>query len=151
MKYNYARRGGTRAPPFSLRLSFEERKVLEQAAGGLPIAGYIKSLLFAEHAPRRAVRRRAPVKDAKALAEVLACLGTSRIANNLNQLAKAANSGSFYFDRETKVQLGAACDDIRAMRQLLMGALGMKLGEEPPARQSPSQSFARASAEYSAP
>ena len=76
---------------------------------------------------------------------MLACLGASRIANNLNQLAKHANSGSFYFDRETKAQLGAACEDIRAMRQLLMQALGMKLGGEPPARQSTSQSFARAS------
>jgi hypothetical protein len=140
---------GRRHPPYSLRLSFEERAQLERAAGDLPVATYIKSLLFSGELPRRS-RLRSPVKDHRALAEVLACLGASRIANNLNQLAKAANSGSFYFDRETKWQLGAACDDIRAMRQCLMGALGMKLGEEPPARQSTSQSFARAVAEDSA-
>jgi len=144
MNYNYGRPTGRRLPPFSLRLSFEERAILERAAGDLPVAAYIKSLLFAEHAPHIASRRRAPVKDSKALAELLACLGASRIPNNLNQLAKHANSGSFYFDRETKAQLGAACEDIRAMRQLLMKALGMKLAEEPPARQSTSQSFARA-------
>lgn len=108
------------------------------------MAAYIKSLIFSEHAPRIATRRRSPVKDATALAEVLACLGATRLSSNINQLAKHANSGSLYFDRETKVQLCAACDDIRAMRQLLMQALGMKLGEEPPARQSTSQSFARA-------
>lgn len=133
---------GRRRPPFSLRLSFDERARLQKAAGDVPLATYIKSLLFADGAPVIRARSRAPVKDARALAEVLACLGASRIANNLNQLAKAANSGSLYFDHETKGRLNAACDDIRAMRQLLMQALGMKLGGEPPARQSPSQSFA---------
>jgi hypothetical protein len=135
---------GKREAPFSLRLSFEERARLTKAAGGMPIASYIKSLLFAEDAPIYRMRGRNPVKDEKALAELLACLGASRIANNLNQLAKAANSGSFYFDRETRAKLVAACEDVKAMRQLLMLALGMKLGEEPQARQSASQSFARA-------
>lgn len=143
MNYNYGRREGRRAPPFSLRLSFEERAALEKAAGDLPVAAYIKSVLFGM-GPLRVPRRRSPVKDEKALAELLACLGASRIPNNLNQLAKAANSGSLYFDRETKAALCSACDDIRAMRQLLMQALGMKQGGEPPARQSTSQSFARA-------
>lgn len=135
---------GKREAPFSLRLSFEERARLTKASGSMPIASYIKSILFAEDAPVYRTRGRNPVKDDKALAELLACLGASRIANNLNQLAKAANSGSFYFDRETKAQLAAACEDVKAMRQLLMLALGMKLGEEPQARQSASQSFARA-------
>ncbi len=137
---------GRREAPFSLRLSFEERSRLKAAAGDLPVAAYIKSLLFADNAPVYRTRGKTPVKDEKALAEVLACLGASRIANNLNQLAKAANSGSFYFDRETKAQINAACGDILVMRQLLMQALGMQLGGEPAGRQSASQSFARASA-----
>lgn len=48
MNYNYARRDGRRLPPFSLRLSFEERTKLERAAGDLPVASYIKSVLFGE-------------------------------------------------------------------------------------------------------
>jgi hypothetical protein len=138
--------GGRRVPPFSLRLSFEERTKLERAAGDLPVAAYIKSILFGTE-PLRVARRRTPIKDHQALAEVLACLGSSRIANNLNQLAKAANSGSLYFDQGTKAALNAACGDIRAMRQLLMQALGMRLGDEAPARQSPSQGFERAAFE----
>jgi hypothetical protein len=137
---------GKREAPFSLRLSFEERVKLRHAAGDMPIAAYIKSLLFADDAPVYRTRGKSPVKDHKALAEVLACLGESRLGNNLNQLAKAANSGSFYFDRETKAQINAACGDIKVMRQLLMGALGMQLGEEPAGKQSTSQSFARVSA-----
>jgi len=137
---------GKREAPFSLRLTFEERTRLRQAAGDLPIAAYIKSLLFADDAPVYRSRGKTPVKDHRALAEVLACLGASRIANNLNQLARAANSGSFYFDRETKAQISAACGDIQVMRQLLMSALGMQLGGEPLGSQSTSQSFARATA-----
>lgn len=135
-----------RRPPFSIRLSFEERARLQKAAGDLSVAAYIKFLLFADDAPIHRVRGKTPVKDHKALAEVLACLGASRIANNLNQLAKAANSGSFYFDRETKAQINAACGDIKVMRQLLMVALGIQLAGEAAGEQSTSQSFARASA-----
>jgi hypothetical protein len=60
------------------------------------------------------------------LAEVLACLGSARLANNLNQLAKAANTGALYCDAETKAELIRACDDVRAMRLLLMEALGLR-------------------------
>lgn len=67
----------------------------------MPVSAYIKSLLFAEDAPNYRSRRKAPEADEKLLAEVLACVGASRIANNLNQLAKAANSGTLYFDNET--------------------------------------------------
>jgi hypothetical protein len=136
--------GQARLAPFSLRLTADERATLQRRAGTMPVATYIKSVLFGMEPPRRS-RARSPVRDHKALAEVLACLGASRIANNLNQLAKHANSGSLYFDRDTKHQLGSACGDIRAMRQLLMHALGIKLPAEPPAEQSISQSFARAS------
>lgn len=135
---------GKREAPFSLRLTFEERNKLRAAAGDMPLAAYMKSLLFSDDAPVYRTRGKAPVKDHKALAELLACLGASRIANNLNQLAKAANSGSFYFDRETKATINAACGDIKVMRQLLMGALGVQLGGEPAGRESASQSFARA-------
>jgi hypothetical protein len=139
------RAGQARLAPFSLRLTPEERARLERASGEQAISAHIKRLLFPEDERPRRARTRSPVKDHQALAEVLACLGASRIASNLNQLAKAANTGSLYFDLGTKVALNAACGDIRAMRQLLMQALGMRLGDEAPARQSPSQSFERAS------
>ena len=76
---------------------------------------------------------------------MLACLGASRLASNLNQLAKATHVGNFYFDDDTKRSIKQACDDIRAMRILLMRALGQDVAEHKPA-ESPSQSFARANA-----
>jgi hypothetical protein len=135
-----------RLAPFSLRLTPDERARLERASGEQAISAHIKRLLFPDDERSRPARTRSPLKDKSALAEVLACLGASRLASNLNQLAKHANEGNLYFDRETKAAICSACEDIRAMRQLLMAALGMKQGGEPPARDSTSQGFARASA-----
>ena len=79
--------------PFSLRLTFEERAKLEEAANGVPLGAYIRARLFDEDLPK--VRRRGtrPVADHAALAKVLAGLGSSRLSSNLNQLAKVVNSG----------------------------------------------------------
>ncbi len=118
----YMREGQTRVAPFSLRLTMEERKALEGRAGNMPLGSYIKSVLFADNAASYRKRKKGPVKDDKALADVLACLGSSRIANNLNQLAKSANLGSLYFDEETKRDLSRACEDVRYMRALLLSA-----------------------------
>lgn len=139
---------GKREAPFSLRLSFEERAKLEHRAGSMPLSAYIKSLLFADDAPVYRQRRRVPDADEKLLAELLACLGASRLSNNLNQLAKAANSGSLYCDEGTKIALNRACDDVHAMRVLLMRGLGVQV-DEPEAekpKESTTQSFNRTAA-----
>lgn len=135
---------GRRVAPFSLRLTFEERVRLERQAGSLPLSAYIKSVIFADSAPQYRKRRRAAAADEKLLAEALAALGASRIANNLNQLAKAANSCTLYFDQDTKADIKRACEDVRAMRMLLMRALGLQDDEQPSPPESTSQSFARA-------
>lgn len=136
---------GKRAAPFSLRLTFEERAQIEKNAGSMPVGAYIKSLLLADDAPKYRARRKTPVADHAALAQVLACLGATRIANNLNQLAHATNIGSFYVDEDTKRAIREACNDVRIMRQLLMQALGRFDPHEKRPDESASQSFARAS------
>lgn len=112
--------------PFSLRLTFEERAALEQSAGNRPLGAYIRSKLFdGTEAPRkRRSRTRKPRKDEKALGELLGKLGESHLASNVNQLAKAANSGSLPVTPDTEKALHNACDDVRTMRILLMKALG---------------------------
>jgi len=139
-------RSKRRDAPFSLRLSFEERAKLESRAGALPLASYIKSVVLDEEAPAYRQRRKPAEADQKLLAEVLACLGSSRLANNLNQLAKAANTGALYCDAETKSELARACDDVRAMRLLLMEALGLQVEDHHRKPETTSQSFARAAA-----
>lgn len=111
--------------PFSLRLTAEERARLEAEAGPTPLGSYIRAkLLDGTEAPRRAHRR--PVKDDQALAQVLSKLGDSRLASNLNQLAKAANTGSLPVTAETLQAIMSACQDIRLMRACLMAALGLQ-------------------------
>ena len=83
-----------------------------------------------EQAPRTKTKRApAPVKDYEALAKVLAAFGQSRIANNLNQLAKAVNIGALPVSEEVEKDISGACAAVSAMRRDLMCALGLKLGD----------------------
>jgi len=117
-----------RPPPLSLRLTPDERRQLENKAAGMSLGGYIRACLFGGNSTviKDRTRTKIPVKDHKALAEVLAKLGASRLASNLNQLAKAANTGSLLVTPETESALQAACRDIRAIKRLLMTALGIQ-------------------------
>jgi len=114
------------ATPFSLRLTFDERATLERAAGDWPLGKYIRfRLLNGEEAPRKVRKRtRKPLKDERALGQLLAELGKSRVANNLNQLARAANTGSLPVTPDTERALRKACAAVQEMRILLMQALG---------------------------
>ena len=112
-------------PPFSLRLTFEERAKLERDAAGMALGAYIRSRLLDPEtvAPRK--RGKFPVKDHKLLAQLLAMLGQSRLANNVNQLAKAANTGSLPVTPETEEALLTAVHEVTRMRQLLIEALDL--------------------------
>lgn len=112
-------------PPFSLRLTCEERAQLERDAAGMSLGAYIRSRIFDDTLPKRRTRSKYPVKDHEELAKVLGELGRSRLANNLNLLAKAANSGSLEISPDTEKALQRACADIRWMRPVLMSALGL--------------------------
>ena len=112
--------------PFSLRLTFEERSALEAAAGGQPLGRYIRQKVLGENAAERKPYGKTPVKDHVALGRVLAGLGQSRLSNNLNQLARAVNSGSLPVTPDTEAYLREACDDIREIRTELVKALGLQ-------------------------
>ena len=112
-------------PPFSLRLSHEEKEQLKAEAGKQPLGAFIRMKLLGDNVAKRRTRR-AVVADEAALARVLALMGKSRVANNLNQLAKLANSGSLFVDDDVRVDLNEACRDIKGIRKDLMMALGSK-------------------------
>lgn len=134
-----------RPAPLSVRLSREERARLEAAAGSLPLGTYIKSRLFADGAPPKLARTRNPVRGHRELAQVLARLGASRMANNLNQLAHAANIGALDCDDEVAAMLAAACGDVSAMRSMLVTALGLKSATPAPRPAPPRRAFSLAS------
>jgi len=113
--------------PFSLRFTTAQRRALEARAGSLPLGEYIRGRLFSEDPRREPARRHPrPVRDHKALAEVLAQLGASRLSSNLNQLARAANAGALPVTPETEEALQQACRDIASMKATLLTALGLK-------------------------
>tara|TARA_R110000851_G_scaffold265038_2_gene417577 strand:- start:1168 stop:1611 length:444 start_codon:yes stop_codon:yes gene_type:complete len=116
-------------PPFSLRLNKDERAKLETAAAGMPLGPFIKAKLFDDDLTPRRTRGQAPVKDHEALARALGLLGNLRLANNLNQLAKAANKGALPLSPEVEEELRATCAAVLAIRMELMKALGYESEE----------------------
>lgn len=132
--------------PFAIRLTENERFELERRAGELALGTYIKGILFQDGAARRGRGARKPVKDHTALAQVLACLGSSRLPESLDRLSKAAESGVIEWDEDAPRSFKQACEDIAVMRLLLMRALGFQMPDEPPT-ESVSQSFTRAAAD----
>ena len=109
--------------PVSLRMTFEEKANLELAAAGMSLSSYIRWRIFDPASPPPKLRGKQPVKDHVALARLLAMMGQSRIGNNLNQLAKAVNSGSLPVTPETEAELLEAARAIVHMRRLLLEAL----------------------------
>ena len=123
-----------KTPPFSLRLTFEERARLEQLAGDMPLGSYIKKKAFdgkGLKGRRARSRQRRPIKDEQKLAHVLAILGQSRLANNLNQLAKSTHIGTLPLLPETERDIRRACADVALMRRELLRALGHRTDTEP--------------------
>ena len=111
--------------PFSIRLNQEERNELQKLAAGLPMGRFIKDAVFSKG--MRPARSRGPsVADQKLFAQLLGVIGQSRIASNINQLARAANSGSLPVNKEIIEGLNEAVEAVKWMRETLIKAIGLK-------------------------
>ena len=108
--------------PVTLRLTENERAQLEKDADGSSLSAHIRWCVL----KKGGVRKNTPLKDRKALAQVLGLLGKTRIANNLNQIAYEANCGSLLMDEETEKEIKLACAHIAWMRVKLIEALGLR-------------------------
>lgn len=118
-------------PPYSIRFTFEERAQLDTERGRQPLSAYIRERLFGEDVSPRKKSGNRPVDDAEALGRVLGALGGSRLSANLNQLAKAVNTGSLPVTPETEADLQEACREVKALREDLLRALGKQPGSAP--------------------
>lgn len=117
--------------PFSLRLNAEERARLAAEAAGAPLGTYLKTKLLGQPAPTRVRKSGISVADRRALAQLIALLGRSRVFSNLNQLAHAANTGSLPVTPETEAALAQALADLHEIRALLLVSLGLKPEAQP--------------------
>ena len=118
-------------PPFSIRFTDEERARLERDAGALSLAAYMRLKLFAGDEPpptkRKPTRKQyVPSAELAVLGQMLGGLGQSRLASNLNQIAKAANIGALPVSPELEAELLEACAAIQDMRRSPIQALGVK-------------------------
>lgn len=121
----------TRPSPFPVRLSPNERTYLEGKAGGLALGTYIRQELLADYDGKQTQSRKRlhkPDINQQKVSALLAGLGQSRIPNNLNQLAKAANFGTLETSEDVEKQLLDACAAVEAMREALFVALGLRCG-----------------------
>lgn len=116
-------------PPFSLRLTVEERKRLDELAGDQPLGSYIRNRILGKQTEKRRTVKN-PTPDTALLALVLGEFGRSRLASNINQLAKAANIGTLDVTPETEREIVQACAEIQAIRVLLITALGVAPAED---------------------
>ena len=115
--------------PFSLRFTEDERALLRARAGKRSLGEYIRGVLFGSGVSARKVKRRCPSEADKENAAQLAGLGQSRLASNMNQIAKAAHMGALPVTPDLVEELHRACEDIRTMRRALVGSLGLKAQE----------------------
>ena len=108
--------------PLSVRFTDRERAFLRRKAQGKPIGTHIRDVVLADAPKKTHVAKADPQK----LALVLSMLGKSRLSQNLNQLAKAVNTGTLDPTPEVEEQIITACAAVMAMRATLLEALGLK-------------------------
>ncbi|MEP5729631.1 MAG: hypothetical protein ABJL67_09660 [Sulfitobacter sp.] len=115
-----------RVAPVSVRLSAEERAMLEEQAGGLSLSAHIRERLFGEEVKPRKSRRRTPVKDHKSLAKVLRLLGETNLARDLESLQWSVEEGQVCLSAKSEELLRLACVAVIEMRKDVLRALGLR-------------------------
>lgn len=113
-------------PRVTVRFSRADYEKLQELADGASLAVYLRAKALDRELPKRKRGAGASIEDRAAVAQLLALLGQSRIANNLNQLAYQANVGSLVIEDQEKTKIEEAYINVKLMRQALMKALGMR-------------------------
>lgn len=109
----------------SLRLSEEERALLERDAAGMSLSAHIRERLFGEDAKPRRTRGKHPVKDYEALGRALALLGRSGASEHLNAALDHIEAGDIIVSEGLDDELREACFLIANIRHELIKALGL--------------------------
>lgn len=117
----------TETTSFIMRMSADERARLRELAKQLNLsqAAFIRAKIF-DGLPAQAQKSNLGL-DYEALSKLLLLLGESRLASNLNQLAKHANMGTLKLKTsEIEAQLNEAYFTVQWMRRTLIKTLGLQ-------------------------
>jgi hypothetical protein len=123
---NPKRKRKRRPKPVFVRVTEQEREELERNAGDLTISAYVRSRCIGDSAKPHRTRGKRPVKDYEALCQVLGALGKSKLPNNVNQIAKAINTGTLGLPDDIEAAMLEAAYNIAYIRMTLIKALGLK-------------------------
>ena len=120
-----------RPAPFPIRLSSEERAILEARAGNKPLGAYIRDQLFGGAQSPRKQPMPKPKPDYALFAKTLGALGQSDQVRCLFLLLASVESERLSLSNEEHDALMNACMAVQDMRTGLVSALGLKTGVKP--------------------
>lgn len=100
------------------------------ANSGLSTSEYARARLFDGITIVKRRRQVRPVKDHQSIAQIMALLGQTHIAGNLNQIAKAANAGYLELTPEVTSAIFEASAHIDDIRRHLLAALGVQVSTD---------------------
>jgi len=107
-----------RLPPLSIRVTAAEKAQIKRNAGNTPISAYAKKRLL-----KADTRNVVMQKD---VAQILAKLGQSGYAPNFAIMANATRHGALMATDDVAASILQACDDIAAIKSMLMRFLRIK-------------------------
>lgn len=118
----------TKRKPYSILMSEAERHHIAQLAEplGLSAPELIRTVMLSEDVEKKLLTIKKHHFDKQGSAKILAALGKSRIANNLNQIAKAIANGTLILSPDVIAQINEAYATIMWMRSLLIRQQGIK-------------------------
>lgn len=90
----------------------------------MPLGAYIRMCLFDKPTPR--IKQRRIAQDQKQLAQLMAFISATRIPGNLNQIAKAINSGTIIISEDIERDIKQACEGIEFIKAAITKALGFQ-------------------------
>ncbi len=99
--------------PFSIRLTEAERDRLKREAGSQRLGPFMRAKLLGP--------------DRRAMAQILAALGSSDLAASMREIADTARNGALEDTDDLRLSLHAACLTIEQMRNDLVRGLGLKV------------------------
>lgn len=133
----------------SVRLTDDEKTALKDMAGAKGLSTYLRDkALNGVVGSARRIQRPKPGPNTQILSELLACLSRKGLSDNLRRIADAAERGALQFDPDASRNIATACDDIAAMRALLLKGLGLRV---PTPANAPTESLSMAFTRAAAP
>lgn len=122
------RNSHSKTRPVSVRLTEQERALLENVAGRQSLSSFMRecALMQAGQAPKPRKEQQRPTEQKVQLAQILALLGASDIFRSMSTFAKLSEQGALPLTEETETQIKTACLNIKQTKTLLMRALRVK-------------------------